>query len=132
MEFRLPDKSLDGIRIFRFNPDGIQIEESSYRTYVKSDKAIPNNIVVLMGITNKKIANAPTFDDAFSSIIWFVHEKLADSSSSITNLCFVAHNGKGFDLPLLLKQIKKYNISRWNGFCTRWDPLYIDILQANH
>ena len=108
--------------------NGIPMEDGLFQTFIKSEKNVPNNIQLLTGITNAKLADAPEFDVALSSFLQFIQEKLSDSPSPITNICFVAHNGKRFDLPFLLKQIEKYKVTRWNGFCKRWEPLYIDTL----
>ena len=114
------------------DPTGVPFEDGAFQSYVSGNKQIPLHIVSLTGITNDKVANAPTFDVAFSSLLRFVHEKLMDWSSSptekIARVCFVAHNGQRFDLPFLLKQVDKYKVKSWGRFFKRWKPLYLDTL----
>eukprot|EP00917_Polyrhabdina_sp_WS-2016_P014223 GHVP01031178.1.p1 GENE.GHVP01031178.1~~GHVP01031178.1.p1 ORF type:complete len:1103 (+),score=169.50 GHVP01031178.1:113-3421(+) len=109
------DTSVDDItqigcvcRLFRHNEWWNPIEEidtlsDTFSRYVITSKAIPSDVIGLTGITN----------DILNSLGVSFHDALSDWQTWVLKfrprfpkcpIWFIAHNGNGFDLPLLLTQ----------------------------
>ena len=95
-------------------PDGVMIEDGTFHTLVKPNKAISTFITMLTSITNEVVASAPPFSTVANDFFDFLDSNVAYFSSTtgkrISHLVFVAHNGDSFDIPFLLRALDRNNL----------------------
>ena len=84
------------ISYIKVSPDGTEMRENHY---VNPMKEIPAQIVELTGITNEKVANAPTF------------KELAPQLAQVFAGCdFAGFNSNHFDIPMLAEEFLRVGI----------------------
>ncbi|MGX9133857.1 ATP-dependent DNA helicase DinG [Rummeliibacillus sp. JY-2-4R] len=76
---------------------------SKYTSFVNPGQKIPHFIQDLTHISDRDVANAPTFEEQ----AWKIYELLQDT-------IFVAHN-TDFDLPFLQAEFKRAGLPKWFG-----------------
>ena len=93
------------------DPSGIPIEDGSYTSLVRPPTPIPQLIVELTGITQAKVEKARPFNLVMNEFFAFIDDKMKDFkqqyTSEIRNIIIVAHNGKRFDFPFILDELKR-------------------------
>lgn len=70
-----------------------------FNQYVNPEMSIPEKVIDIHGITNEAVKDAPTIGDILPDFIDFIDGKI-----------LVGHNIKAFDLIILDRVCKKYNI----------------------
>jgi DNA polymerase III alpha subunit (gram-positive type) len=98
--------------------DGIHIEEGVYDTIVKPCKPINNFIATLTGITTEMVVDARPFPEVAEEFFDFVHQQFHEYArqcdKTISHIVMVAHNGRVFDMPFLLRSLDRFNLlSLW-------------------
>ncbi|MFM7529124.1 MAG: exonuclease domain-containing protein [Nodosilinea sp.] len=91
------------------NKDGIPLEDAHFVEFVKPVLRIPAIITQLTTISNEDVKEALNFGEVGAAFIRFM-KKYADENPHIDHVILVAHNGKAFDLHILLKQLWQYGI----------------------
>ena len=134
--FSRTNDSIIEIAATLLDAEGIPIEDGCFHSYVKpQDKKISATIELLRGISNDTIKDAPTFDFVGASFVQFLNDKTIIDNDNVTIhqqpppiICFVAHNGKKFDVPFLVTQMVKFRIPTWVEFVTVNTVYQIDTL----
>jgi DNA polymerase III epsilon subunit-like protein len=108
------DDEIIEIAAMVLGPDGIFLEDGSFDALVKPTKQVTTFITSLTGITNEMVAGAPPFRWVINEFFEFVQGLCSNFSSttstSIEKVVFVAHNGRVFDVPFLLRSLEKHNL----------------------
>jgi DNA polymerase III epsilon subunit-like protein len=110
------------------NKLGIQIEDAIYYNFIKPKRPIPQFITDLTSITNADVATACPFPEVANSFIRFMQQHANDSVDRIDHIFLVGHNGKRFDIPFWLEQLRVYNLERV-FFCDNRFGLGLDSLR---
>jgi DNA polymerase III epsilon subunit-like protein len=84
------------------------IANPTFSTYVKSEKKISTGASKVTGITDEKIANAPTTIDALRAMFKFIQDTRSTAQEEPVTL--VAYNGLGFDFPILLSELQRVGL----------------------
>ncbi|KAG7354197.1 PolC-type DNA polymerase III [Nitzschia inconspicua] len=95
-------------------PDGIAIEDGSFESLIRPHRKITPYITTLTGITNEMVKTAPTFPEVMNSFFRFVGGIVRShcilSSTIVDAIVLVAHNGRAFDIPFLLRSLQGHNL----------------------
>ncbi|KAG7353873.1 exonuclease [Nitzschia inconspicua] len=95
-------------------PDGIAIEDGSFESLIRPHRKITPYITTLTGITNEMVKTAPTFPEVMNSFFRFVGGIVQShcilSSTIVDAIVLVAHNGRAFDIPFLLRSLQGHNL----------------------
>ncbi|KAI4497867.1 hypothetical protein M0802_006983 [Mischocyttarus mexicanus] len=67
---------------------------------INPNRLIPHNVETLTDLNNKCLQSVPLFDHKIHNLITSFLDTL------MKPICFVAHNGKAFDFPILLFELK--------------------------
>ncbi|MGG4345800.1 3'-5' exonuclease [Paenibacillus lautus] len=79
--------------------NGRILETSTFTSYVRPVKPIPEAIERLTGIYNAYVERAPRFNEVYSGFIEFIKDSV-----------LVTHAGYEFDMPLLRNECKRFNL----------------------
>lgn len=96
-------------------PDGVMLEDGTFQTFSKPNKAVSTFITMLTSITNEMVASAPCFSTVANDFFDFIQDNVRFFSTTtgkrIKHVIFVAHNGDNFDVPFLLRALERANLS---------------------
>ncbi len=96
-------------------PDGSIIDDSEFAALVNPGVEIPTTIVQLTKITQQMVNNKPAFNvignDWVKHNVNILRDYEKEKGWEVENVIFVAHNGRRFDVPFLLHQMKAFNVS---------------------
>ena len=97
-------------------PDGIALEDGSFESLVRPSKDISTFITSLTGITNDMTKTASDFTavatEFFQFMVDIAENHATATGSDIDNIILVAHNGRAFDVPFLMRSIVRHNLER--------------------
>lgn len=97
-------------------PDGIALEDGSFDSLIRPNKDVSTFISSLTGITNEMVQTASTFPEVivkfFEFVDGLVNNFVSAASTPIENIVLVAHNGRVFDVPFLLRSLQRYKLHR--------------------
>lgn len=126
LDFEATDKTPMTCRITQIGcvttqADGTVLE---FQTLVKADQKICDKAVEITGITNEMLKDAPPCKEALQKFFAWIDETRHDN-----NVTFVAHNGSGFDYPLLLSEMWRWSLHPYtvlsrHGVTRLFDSLY--------
>jgi DNA polymerase III alpha subunit (gram-positive type) len=102
------DDEIIEIAAMVLGPDGIFLEDGSFDALVKPTKQVTTFITSLTGITNEMVAGAPPFNGLSLFVQGLCSNFSSTTSTSIEKVVFVAHNGRVFDVPFLLRSLEKH------------------------
>lgn len=85
---------------------GIPIEDAEFSHFVKPKTAIPPFITELTSITNDNVANAEQFPEVADAFIRFMQQNADEYDGPIDHVILVGHNGKVFDIPFFIQQLR--------------------------
>lgn len=92
------------------DPNGIQIEEAVFTQLVRPKLPIPAFITELTTIDNDIVRTAERFPSVAQSFIRFMQQQADDYGTSheseVDHIVLVAHNGKVFDIPFFVQQLR--------------------------
>jgi DNA polymerase III epsilon subunit-like protein len=95
-------------------PDGVMLEDGTFQTFSKPNKAISTFITMLTSITNEMVASAPCFPTVATDFFDFIQANVefftTTTGKKISQVVFVAHNGNSFDFPFLLRALERNNL----------------------
>ena len=106
------------------SPDGIQLEDGTFSSFVKPERNIPSPVTQITGITNEMVSSAPPFPDVAKDFFEFLNyvqdlfqaveqEQALDEEEPIQHFVLVAHNGKRFDIRFLHNMLKRYDLEHY-------------------
>ena len=78
----------------------------SFNALIKPPISIPEDATAIHHISNEMVESSPDFSVVGASFIDWLSKHIDDDEK----LVFVAHNGNGFDNPVLLGQCKRYGL----------------------
>ena len=135
MSFIFYDFETTGLDIHAMhNPDKIvqfmfmnASDNTYYSSFVNPERNIPPNVIALNGITNMDVEPYLTIENYIPTIVEFI--------GTTNPVYLIAHNGKNFDMPLLLRELQKlhYTIPKnWHFIDTLRIARYILPQLPNH
>lgn len=83
-------------------PDGT---ERTYNSLVKADRSVCEKAAEITGITNEKLKDAPPCKESLINFFAWL-----DRVREGRQVAFVAHNGVGFDYPLLMSEMWRWDM----------------------
>jgi DNA polymerase III epsilon subunit-like protein len=92
-------------------PDGIALEDGSFDSLVRPSKDISTFIASLTKITNEMAQSADDFSVVGQQFFEFMNGALQNYSSA-TSIILVAHNGRAFDLPFLMRLMVSHKLEQ--------------------
>jgi DNA polymerase III epsilon subunit-like protein len=95
-------------------PDGIALEDGSFEALIRPSKDISQFITSLTGITNDMVQTAPDFRTVITEFFHFmgdvVQQHATATTTEIGHIVLVAHNGRVFDVPFLMRSLCRHNL----------------------
>jgi inhibitor of KinA sporulation pathway (predicted exonuclease) len=92
-------------------PDGIALEDGSFESLVRPSKDISTFITSLTGITVKTASDFTAVATEFFQFMGDITQNhAAATASEIDDIILVAHNGRAFDVPFLMRSIVRHNL----------------------
>ena len=97
------------------DPNGIPLEDAIFLELIKPNTPIPALITELTTITNDMVSTAEGFPEVAGNFREFMRRHADEYSVGhndvrIEHLVLVAHNGKVFDIPLLMQQLSVHRM----------------------
>jgi DNA polymerase III epsilon subunit-like protein len=90
--------------------NGIPIEDATFSHFVKPNRAISQLITNLTSITNAEVCDADKFPNVAGSFIRFMQHHANYSDGQIDHILLVGHNGRSFDIPFWIEQLRNHNL----------------------
>jgi DNA polymerase III epsilon subunit-like protein len=95
-------------------PDGIALEDGSFDSLIRPKKDVSTFIALLTGISNEMVQSAPIFSVVVVQFFDFINGVVRNFSSStsttIEKIILVAHNGRVFDVPFLIRSLHRHDL----------------------
>ncbi|KAG7344713.1 DNA polymerase III subunit alpha [Nitzschia inconspicua] len=123
---RTDDEEIIELAMTVLGPDGTSVEHGYYETLIRPQKQkVSMYVTAVTGITNEMVQTAPDlstvmidfFDVVNSSVDtycgYYYSSSSSSSSSSTSNIdkiILVAHNGRRFALPFLVRSLERHNL----------------------
>lgn len=93
------------------SPDGIN---ETFQELVNPKKKIPKIVTKITGITNKMVANAPTFDKVWKKVNYWIQNN--DATKALrkgkenldVSVVWIGYNISSYDIPLLQNEIERW------------------------
>jgi Exonuclease len=97
-------------------PDGISREDGFFDSLIRPKKQVSTFIASLTGISNAMVHSASDFPVVAVQFFQFIEGVADNIPTPINKIILVAHNGRVFDVPFLLRSLQCYNLQRlWSS-----------------